>query len=372
MTLINRMTPGAAVTNPRVADPGASDYLLPDGEQFQPGSVTLSGGTLSFDSEVANTGQAPLELALNLNDDGVTKDVNQVLFHADGTTSLTPLKRAGFENDTRPDHDHLHFDDFVYFQLYRADSGHAPSKTPDAIAGGVGIAAAAASLALKGKLRMFGVAGGLGLAALAGIDALRKHDVPGSDNPVGPELTKGVKQSFFITDVTKVDGVPAENRAKANTLPGKGEVEHQGIDADVIQGISVGSADVYGAGLDGQSLNVGNLAPGRYVLRQTFDPNDEVKELDERNDSRDTVIEVSRDHKVRVVSSKLVDAAKYTKLADGREVIPEVVASMQKYYANRPAETTTATTGGTQGPWAGGKYAGPQPPIYGPPAPGTR
>jgi hypothetical protein len=251
--------------------------LLPDGEQFEPATVSLLRGRLRFDSEIANTGQAPLQIALDMDSETGHFGAQQVIFRSDQTKELRPLVRAGFAADEREDHQHLHFDDFVYFQFYNADEEGAAT---------------------------------------------------------GPELAKGLKQSFFITDIVSTDGVPPENRAAANQLRARGNVDFSGIDADVVQGISVGMADVYGAGLAGQSLNVGRLKPGEYVLRQTFDPNDEIDELNERNNSRDVTIRVDAQQHMEVVGSQLVAADSYAQQDDGREIVPTVVDSMEHYFDN--------------------------------------
>ena len=269
---------------------------LPDGEQFQPPLVELDGKTLRFDSMVANTGQAPLEMALKVDASGTPTSTDQVIFNADQSKRSIPI-RGSFERDDRGDHNHLHFNDFVYFQLYKADA--------------------------RGKA-VEGAARGVGKAS-------------------GGQLAAGIKQSFFITDVQQVSNVPAANRAAADRLEMHGQFDPTAVPADTLQGISVGAADVYGASLDGQSLDVGNLAPGKYVLRQTFDPNDEMVEMDERNNSRDVLIKVTANHQVSVVGSKLVDKARYETLPDGRTVVPSVVNAMLQTAAAGGSESKLGT-----------------------------
>lgn len=104
-----------------------------------------------------------------------------------------------------------------------------------------------------------------------------------SDGTLGAPLTSGKKLSFNVTDSDHVapeldpDG---ENRYRTtwNTYNN--------------QGISVGWADTYGPMLAGQFIDVPKLDPGQYVLRQIFDPDDRIAESDERNNVRDTVIDV--------------------------------------------------------------------------------
>lgn len=283
----------AAPTDDGDAQPPAplpNTVQLPDGEQFQPSSITLGGGVLHFDSEVGNTGQAPLEIALKLNEDGSPSRVQQVLFHSDGTKETIPI-RGSFVFDERGDHDHLHFDDFVYFQFFRAGDGDDIEAT-------------------------------------------------------GPEIASGIKQSFFITDIATITGVPPENLEAAQRLEGHGMVDATGVDADVVQGISVGRADVYGSYLEGQSLDVGTLKPGSYILRQTFDPNDEIMELDERNNSREIMIHVSKSQHVTIVGSELLDPSHYRQLTDGRVIVPAIVDSMRTT-AESGARSGTFGTPGT-------------------------
>jgi hypothetical protein len=238
--------------------------------------VELEDGQLRFDSVVGNVGAAPFQIALHMPKDGEDAgSTTQVVFNQDGTATERPLQ-GGLALDARKDHSHLHFDDFVYFQLYKADG----SGRPDIASG---------------------------------------------------EIAQGEKQSFYITDVQQFDHVNGENRAAADKLAMKGRVDSNIVKADVHQGISVGYADVYGAGIAGQSLDVGDIAPGRYVLRESFDPNDEALEQHERNNTADTLIEIDADKNVRIVNSKLAPASDYTVLEDGREVIPSVVDSMAEH-----------------------------------------
>ncbi len=247
--------------------------LLPDGVQAAPTNVYRQGNEVRFDSVVGNQGASALQLALHFNDAEGSSRTTQVLFNEDGTATERDLQ-GGLRLDERRDHSHLHFDDFVYFQLYKAD---------------------------------------------------------GDGRPIaGSELDGGVKQSFYITDIQQFDVKDPKNREAAEKLANKGRVDRNIVDADVAQGISVGMADVYGAGLEGQSLDLGNAAPGRYVLRQAFDPSDEVLEQDERNNVADTLIEIGRDGKVTTISSAFAPASDYVTLPDGRIVIPSVKDSLDK------------------------------------------
>ncbi|MCW2921222.1 MAG: hypothetical protein JWL76_1096 [Thermoleophilia bacterium] len=247
--------------------------LLPDGIQAAPTDVYRQGNEVRFDSVVGNGGAAPLQLALHFDDKAGSSRTTQVLFNEDGTAKERDLQ-GGLRLDERRDHSHLHFDDFVYFQMYKADDHGRP--------------------------------------------------VPGS------EIDGGVKQSFYITDIQQFEVEDRKNREAAAKLAEKGKVDRNIVDADVAQGISVGMADVYGAGLEGQNLSLGDAKPGRYVLRQAFDPSDEVLEQDERNNVADTLIEVGADGKVTTISSAFAPAEDYVTLPDGRVVIPSVTESLDK------------------------------------------
>ncbi len=90
---------------------------------------------------------------------------------------------------------------------------------------------------------------------------------------VGPVLAEGGKTSFCIVDLDVYStSTPGYNPAG----------EFHGCGADK-QGLSVGWADVYGAGLTGQSIDVTNVPDGVYWLESEVDPGNKVLELDETN-----------------------------------------------------------------------------------------
>jgi len=51
------------------------------------------------------------------------------------------------------------------------------------------------------------------------------------------------------------------------------------------QGLGVGWADIYGAGLPGQALDITHVGPGRYCVVLVADPQDRMLELDEGNNA---------------------------------------------------------------------------------------
>ena len=56
-------------------------------------------------------------------------------------------------------------------------------------------------------------------------------------------------------------------------------------DCNANQGISVGWADVYGFGLDGQWIDITGLAAGDYVLEAEVNPEQLFEEVDYTNNS---------------------------------------------------------------------------------------
>jgi hypothetical protein len=59
-----------------------------------------------------------------------------------------------------------------------------------------------------------------------------------------------------------------------------------------VQGLSVGWADTYGAGLPGQRINVTGLARGRYCLSSVADPENRLQESDDANNSDRLLLEL--------------------------------------------------------------------------------
>ena len=61
------------------------------------------------------------------------------------------------------------------------------------------------------------------------------------------------------------------------------------------EGISVGWADDYSAGLDGQSMSLKGIPTGRYCLISTADPDNQLAELHEHNNIRRNLIVIHRE-----------------------------------------------------------------------------
>lgn len=275
--IVDAVLAGREPVDPRVKrlaqlTPGS---ILPDGVQAAPRTVVREGDQLRFDSVIGNQGAAPLQIALRYQLATGPSRTTQVFYNEDGTVSELEMQ-SGLRVDPRRDHSHLHFDDFVYFQLYKADKD-------------------------------------------------------GNADMAAGEVTGGVKQSFYITDIQSFSVADPKNLELAGKLANKGRVDRDIVPGSkATHGISVGMADVYSSYLEGQSLPIAGVAPGRYVLRQTFDPSDELIEQDERNNAADTLIEIAADGKVTTVRSQFAPQSAYETRPDGRIVIPGVKDSLDK------------------------------------------
>ena len=200
--------------------------LLPDGAQWRPKDLYIEQNgdrrVLRFDSKVANVGTGALQLALH-NIEGNGTRTTQVIFS--GNNGAREVGMDGeFIKDQHPEHNHLHFDDFEKYELFRQNP----------------------------------------------------------DGTIGEKVGENHKASFYITNIERVSKNP----------PRSGAVDFSRIQATTQQGISVGWADVYGAGLEGQEIDVTDLNPGNYVLRQIFDPSNRIAETDETNNTRDTYLQL--------------------------------------------------------------------------------
>ena len=91
--------------------------------------------------------------------------------------------------------------------------------------------------------------------------------LPGSG--VGSIVASGGKTSFCLLDVERYN----------NSGPGS----PQFLSCGQIQGISVGWADVYDRGLEGQSIDITNVPDGDYWLETVVDPDNRLVESNENN-----------------------------------------------------------------------------------------
>lgn len=100
-----------------------------------------------------------------------------------------------------------------------------------------------------------------------------RYVLPGDG--VGDIVAKGRKTSFCVIDLTVYD----------SSLPGYvpgGEFNSCG---STIQGLSVGWADIYSKGLEGQNIDITGIADGEYWLESMADPEDTILESDETNNA---------------------------------------------------------------------------------------
>lgn len=102
-----------------------------------------------------------------------------------------------------------------------------------------------------------------------------------TNDGVGNIVVSGDKTSFAIIDLTRY----------STTLPGSpSSGQYSG---GLVQGLSVGWADVYGANLQDQWIDVTDVAPGRYWLEAIVDPQNNLKESNENNNTNRILIDLT-------------------------------------------------------------------------------
>lgn len=112
------------------------------------------------------------------------------------------------------------------------------------------------------------------------------HEAPVVDGliTVGDEVASDVKTSWRLS----------ANRGPLPGYPGN-TPRYTGTDQTVEQRISVGWADLYSSGSNGQFVDITGVAFGpRYWLRQTVDPNDRIHETDETNNAFEILIDLNQ------------------------------------------------------------------------------
>lgn len=100
-----------------------------------------------------------------------------------------------------------------------------------------------------------------------------------TNDGVGDIVTTGDKTSFAIIDLEKYAALP-------------GSPASAYYNGGLVQGLSVGWADVYGANLPDQWIDVTSVAPGRYWLEAVVDPADNILESNETNNTARVLIEL--------------------------------------------------------------------------------
>lgn len=107
---------------------------------------------------------------------------------------------------------------------------------------------------------------------------------------LGSVVASGNKTTYCLMETTQID-----RELSGRTRQG----DHDGCGEEV-QGISPGWGDTYGAGVEGQELNVEAVFDGTYALRSTADPDDLLLESDEENNAAITYLRIEGDE-VRVL-----------------------------------------------------------------------
>jgi hypothetical protein len=94
-----------------------------------------------------------------------------------------------------------------------------------------------------------------------------------ADGSVGGVVASGGKTSFCLIDIDHFNpSLPNSPAHSVYTTCGS-----------VLQGVSVGWADVYGSGLDDQWIDVTGVPDGNYWLEDVLDPDNRILEADETN-----------------------------------------------------------------------------------------
>jgi hypothetical protein len=117
--------------------------------------------------------------------------------------------------------------------------------------------------------------------------AYRLHEF-NEDGSIGPPIRASEKVSFCMLDAL---------RAKRRNVPGMPKLRFYkgGCDGDTISGISVGWADRYGPGTQGQHIDITGVPDGDYCLAMISDPSDRFEELDEEKNSSQIRITLTSD-----------------------------------------------------------------------------
>jgi hypothetical protein len=100
---------------------------------------------------------------------------------------------------------------------------------------------------------------------------------------LGDIVATGIKTSYCLIDIQHSN--PG--------LPGSPGSSHYNTCGTVMQGISVGWNDVYGSGLNGQSVDVTGLPNGNYWLEDVADPLGAIQESNETNNATRIAITLS-------------------------------------------------------------------------------
>lgn len=112
-------------------------------------------------------------------------------------------------------------------------------------------------------------------------------------NAPGGSSRTGSKTTFCLLDSTRIDGA-------LQGAPGQAVYTTCG---PVVQGISVGWGDIYGAHLPGQEIDFTDNADGIYQLRIDIDPNKRLLESDDNDNASCVLLDIRKPSSVTVLDS---------------------------------------------------------------------
>jgi hypothetical protein len=110
---------------------------------------------------------------------------------------------------------------------------------------------------------------------------------------------QGSKTTFCIMDTTSVN--PQLQGASPSAVFALCPTQEPNFN---IQGMSVGWGDTYGSHLAGQSLFIGDLAPGLYRLRHVFDPKNLLSEKQDNDNESCKLVEIGDGANGRYVADR--------------------------------------------------------------------
>jgi hypothetical protein len=110
---------------------------------------------------------------------------------------------------------------------------------------------------------------------------------------------QGTKTTFCIMDTTSVN--PQLQGASPSAVFASCPTQDPNFNT---QGMSVGWGDTYGSNLAGQSLFIGDLAPGMYRLRHVFDPKNLLLEQQDNDNESCKLIEIGDGANGRYVTDR--------------------------------------------------------------------
>ena len=215
------------------ADPGMSpfDSCYPE-ERVEDGARRC----LRFDQIIANTGSGPFELRYRM--DGLASDqpLVQRVYRSDGSTR----DREADTYEFHATHAHFHYRNFAQSRLWAADArGRRVGRAP---------------------------------------------------------VVTGKKNGFCMIDVENVAWGRKGDAARAYYFPRCNvPTETDGTETYLVNGISVGWADIYNWFLPGQYLDVEGVPDGYYVVETVTDPGNTVVESNETDNVMSVLIRICGD-----------------------------------------------------------------------------